>query len=188
MKIPTNLLPINTSQINKVTGEIDNIVSTVNSINTGSLDEVRNRLATSVSAISSITGSIPNLSAELRQRYAALELALPDVLFQGPSEEVQRRIDQAVQIYLNGLPSIPPIPSISSLIPALPTITIPRLSYGQIKDFIERKKEELEKKRQEATIAVHKALLEEAKDGFSFRENIQNAKTKLTTEISRRQQ
>lgn len=187
MKIPTNLLPINTNQINQLTGEIENTISTVSSINTDRIDSFKNRLSTSVPSISAVTASFTNLSSDLKQKYAELEIALPDRLFQGPDEQIQAKLQQAVNLYVNGLPPIPEIPTVSSLLPTLPRLAVPRLSYGQIKDFIERKKEEIRRARQEAFIKSQEALLEETKNAFAFRDNTRSVTTKLSTIIRKAQ-
>lgn len=178
MSIPTNLLSVNNSQINSLTGEITQQTLTVDVTPEVLSTEVKNRLLTSVPTMVSMTGSITAESTEMFENYSNLDTVIPDSLFQGTAEQVELLTTTAIKAYLTSLPSIPAIPSITSLLPTLPNITVPRLSYGQIKDFVERKKDEVLARRQQAFTESQKSLVEESRDGFSFRRNITN-KTSL---------
>lgn len=112
------------------------------------------------------------MTSEDRIREQILDKIIPDITFSGSLDEVKQKYDDAIakyEEYKNNIPESPNIPTIEALaarfVPPIP-------SYGEVKAELYNKFKKLKQDRQEAAIEASNAIVEQAKDGFGYRQQM----------------
>lgn len=111
------------------------------------------------------------LSGDDLVKQKILEQVLPLNLFQSSNtnaslNEIQEKIDQKVNQYINSIPEVPSVPEIPSIV-SLPKVTIP--NPAEIRQFVNQQIEKIKRERQTALLVTQEILAKEEETPFTTR-------------------